>query len=111
MYDGARLRFSPSPPAPLPEAGRGEHVDLDLIHFRRERVNQASRPNLVIRRASKVQMRQRAQHVAIDARNDLATHGTPQPAAMRATLTRLVTLYVAWGKRDRAESYRALLGS
>jgi hypothetical protein len=30
---------------------------------------------------------------------------------MKATLSRLVELYVAWGKRDRAETYRALLGS
>ena len=52
-----------------------------------------------------------AETVLLDARNDLASHGTPQPAAMRATLTRLVSLYVAWGKRDRAENYRALLGS
>ena len=52
-----------------------------------------------------------AETVLLDARNDLASHGTPQPAVMRATLTRLVQLYAAWGKRDRAETYRALLGS
>ena len=50
-----------------------------------------------------------AETVLLAARNDLASHGTPQQAAMRTTLTRLVQLYVAWGKRDRAESYRALL--
>jgi len=50
-----------------------------------------------------------AETVLLDARNDLASHATPQPAVMKATLTRLVQLYVAWGKRDRAESYRALL--
>ncbi len=50
-----------------------------------------------------------AETVLLDARNELASHGTPEPAAMRATLTRLVQLYVAWGKRDRAESYRVLL--
>ena len=52
-----------------------------------------------------------AETVLLDARNDLASHGTPQPGAMQATLNRLVQLYVAWGKQDRAETYRALLGS
>jgi tetratricopeptide (TPR) repeat protein len=52
-----------------------------------------------------------AETVLLDARNDLASHGRPQPGAMKTTLNRLVQLYVAWGKRDRAESYRALLGS
>ena len=51
-----------------------------------------------------------AETVLLDARNELASHGTPQPAVMRATLTRLVQLYVAWGKQDRAETYRALIG-
>jgi tetratricopeptide (TPR) repeat protein len=52
-----------------------------------------------------------AETVLLDARGDLASLRTPQPLAMKATLTRLVDLYVAWGKRDRAETYRALLGS
>jgi tetratricopeptide (TPR) repeat protein len=52
-----------------------------------------------------------AETVLLDARNDLASHATPQPTVMKATLTRLVQLYTAWGKRDRADSYRALLGS
>jgi eukaryotic-like serine/threonine-protein kinase len=52
-----------------------------------------------------------AETVLLDARNDLASHGTPQPAAMRTTIARLVALYDAWGKHDRAVTYRALLGS
>ena len=52
-----------------------------------------------------------AETVLLDARTELTSQGAPQPAQMRATLTRLVQLYVAWGKRERAEGYRALLGS
>ena len=52
-----------------------------------------------------------AETVLLDARGDLASLHPPQPLAMKATLSRLVELYVAWGKRDRAETYRALLGS
>ena len=52
-----------------------------------------------------------AETVLLDARGDLAALHTPQPLAMKTTLSRLVELYVAWGKRDRADTYRALLGS
>ena len=52
-----------------------------------------------------------AETVLLDARTDLASNGSPQGAELRTTLTRLVQLYVAWGKQDRAKSYRALLGS
>jgi len=53
----------------------------------------------------------KAETVLLDARTDLASNGSPQGAELRTTLTRLVQLYVAWGKQDRAKSYRALLGS
>jgi hypothetical protein len=49
--------------------------------------------------------------VLLDARGDLASLHPPQPLAMKTTLSRLVELYTVWGKRDRAETYRALLGS
>ena len=52
-----------------------------------------------------------AETVLLDARNDLASHGPPQAPVMRATLTRLVQLYVAWGKPERAAAFRALLHS
>lgn len=52
-----------------------------------------------------------AEGVLLDARTDLASVRTPQPLAMKATIARLVALYDAWGKRDRAATYRALLGT
>jgi hypothetical protein len=52
-----------------------------------------------------------AETVLLDARGDLASLRAPQPVAMKATLTRLVELYTAWGKQERAATYRALLGS
>jgi len=52
-----------------------------------------------------------AETVLLDARGDLASLTPSQPVAVKTTLVRLVELYVAWGKRDRAATYRALLGS
>jgi len=52
-----------------------------------------------------------AETVLLDARGDLASLTPSQPVAVKTTLARLVELYVAWGKRDRAATYRALLGS
>lgn len=52
-----------------------------------------------------------AETVLLDARGDLASLNPSQPIAMKTTLARLVELYVAWGKRNQAETYRALLGS
>jgi tetratricopeptide (TPR) repeat protein len=52
-----------------------------------------------------------AESVLLDARSDLSALPAPQPLAMKATLTRLVELYVAWGKREQAATYRARLGS
>jgi len=52
-----------------------------------------------------------AETVLLDARGDLASLTPAQPLAMKTTLARLVELYVAWGKRDHAATYRALLGS
>jgi serine/threonine protein kinase/tetratricopeptide (TPR) repeat protein len=52
-----------------------------------------------------------AETILLDARGDLASLREPQPLAMKTTLTRLVELYVAWGKREQAATYRARLGS
>jgi serine/threonine protein kinase/tetratricopeptide (TPR) repeat protein len=51
-----------------------------------------------------------AEAVLLDARRDLEALPA-SPREVRATLTRLVDLYDAWGKRDRAAAYRALLAS
>jgi serine/threonine protein kinase/tetratricopeptide (TPR) repeat protein len=50
-----------------------------------------------------------AETVLLDARRDLEALPAPRSQATRATITRLVELYVAWGKRDSAASHRALL--
>ena len=52
-----------------------------------------------------------AEAVLLDARRDLEALPTPRDDDMKAATTRLVQLYVAWGKHDRAAAYRALLGS
>jgi serine/threonine protein kinase/tetratricopeptide (TPR) repeat protein len=50
-----------------------------------------------------------AESVLLDARRDLESQRPFRDADMKATLTRLVDLYVAWGKPDAAATYRALL--
>jgi serine/threonine protein kinase/tetratricopeptide (TPR) repeat protein len=52
-----------------------------------------------------------AEAVLLDARRDLESLHPFRDADMKATLTRLVDLYVAWGKPDAAATYRALLQS
>jgi eukaryotic-like serine/threonine-protein kinase len=52
-----------------------------------------------------------AEGVLLEARRDLEALTTSQSREMKATIGRLLELYVAWGKRDRAAEYRALLGS
>jgi serine/threonine protein kinase/tetratricopeptide (TPR) repeat protein len=51
-----------------------------------------------------------AEVVLLEARHDLEALQPERPADVNANLTRLVQLYVAWGKPDAAASYRALLG-
>jgi eukaryotic-like serine/threonine-protein kinase len=51
-----------------------------------------------------------AEAVLLDARRDLESAPARGPE-MKATIERLLELYVAWGKQDRAAGYRALLGS
>jgi len=51
-----------------------------------------------------------AETVLLDARRDL--DGQPaSPRDLRDSITRLIELYTAWGKRDEASHYRALLAS
>jgi serine/threonine protein kinase/Tfp pilus assembly protein PilF len=52
-----------------------------------------------------------AEAVLLDARRDLDALPRPHGREIRATITRLVELYDAWGKPDRAAAYRALSGS
>jgi tetratricopeptide (TPR) repeat protein len=52
-----------------------------------------------------------AEAVLLDARRDLESAPAWPAADMKANLTRLIELYTAWGKRDRAAAYRVLLGS
>ncbi|HYU80043.1 MAG TPA: hypothetical protein VEK56_13720 [Vicinamibacterales bacterium] len=52
-----------------------------------------------------------AEAVLLDARKDLGALPAPPARDVKATTTRLVELYDAWGKPDRAASYRALLAS
>jgi serine/threonine protein kinase/Tfp pilus assembly protein PilF len=52
-----------------------------------------------------------AEMVLLDAQRDLAAVPARRDAEMQATIRRLVDLYVAWGKPERAAPYRALLGS
>jgi hypothetical protein len=47
----------------------------------------------------------------LDARRDLEALSPSPRRDVDATTTRLIDLYVAWGKRDKAAQYRALLGS
>jgi eukaryotic-like serine/threonine-protein kinase len=52
-----------------------------------------------------------AETVLLQARQDLETAPVRRPEDIRATLSRLVELYAAWGKADAAATYRALLAS
>jgi eukaryotic-like serine/threonine-protein kinase len=52
-----------------------------------------------------------AETVLLEARKDLEAASPPSRRDVDANATRLVDLYVAWGKRDEAARYRALLGS
>ena len=52
-----------------------------------------------------------AEAVLLDARRDLESLRPFRDADMKATVARLVDLYVAWGKPDAAATYRALLQS
>ena len=52
-----------------------------------------------------------AEAVLLDARRDLQSLPAVRGAEMKDTITRLVALYVAWGKTENARAYRSLLGS
>jgi hypothetical protein len=52
-----------------------------------------------------------AEELLLQSRRDLDALPSPPPREVRATITRLVDLYTAWGRRDDAARYRALLGS
>jgi hypothetical protein len=55
--------------------------------------------------------RYEAEAVLLDARRELESQPTLPGAEMKTTIKRLLELYVAWGKHERAAEYRALLGS
>ena len=52
-----------------------------------------------------------AETALLEARRELDRVRPVPDGEIKTALTRLVDLYVAWGKRDSAESYRTLLGS
>jgi serine/threonine-protein kinase len=52
-----------------------------------------------------------AEAVLLEARRDLEAMPSPPQPVTRATVTRLVALYSAWGKAAEADRYRALLSS
>jgi tetratricopeptide (TPR) repeat protein len=52
-----------------------------------------------------------AEPLLLSARRDLDITPGPQSPEARATIARLVALYVAWGRPDKAAEYRALLPS
>jgi serine/threonine protein kinase/tetratricopeptide (TPR) repeat protein len=52
-----------------------------------------------------------AEAVLLDARRSLESLPAPRGVELNATIKRLVELYGAWGKHDRAMEYQALLGS
>ena len=52
-----------------------------------------------------------AEAVLLDAHRDLEAVPGPQSRDAKATLARLVALYDAWGRPDRAAAYRRLLAS
>jgi hypothetical protein len=49
--------------------------------------------------------------VLLEARRDLDALPSPSRRDVNAAITRLIDLYIAWGKHDEAAHYRALLGS
>jgi len=52
-----------------------------------------------------------AEAVLLEARRDLAAASPPSSRDVREAITRLIDLYVVWGKHDQAAHYRALLRS
>lgn len=52
-----------------------------------------------------------AETALLEARRDLAASRAARPGDLTATITRLIDLYVAWGKPDTAAAYRAQLGA
>ena len=52
-----------------------------------------------------------AEAVLLEARGDLAAVSPPSRRDVHETISRLIDLYVAWGKPDKADHYRVLLGS
>ena len=52
-----------------------------------------------------------AEPVLLAARRDIDITPGPQSPEAKATIARLVALYVAWGRSDKAAEYRALLPS
>ena len=53
-----------------------------------------------------------AEDMLLDARRQLeALPASVRPAEMKVAIARLIELYVAWGKPDKAASFRAQLGS
>jgi hypothetical protein len=52
-----------------------------------------------------------AEAALLDARRELESLPASGGAEMKVALARLVELYIAWGKREQAASYRTLLGS
>jgi tetratricopeptide (TPR) repeat protein len=52
-----------------------------------------------------------AETTLLEARHDLESSSSPRRLDVKTTITRLMELYVAWGRPDAAAVYRALLGS
>ena len=52
-----------------------------------------------------------AEAVLLEARGDLAAVSPPSRRDVHETISRLIDLYVAWGKPDKAARYRVLLAS
>jgi tetratricopeptide (TPR) repeat protein len=52
-----------------------------------------------------------AEATLLDARRELEAATQPQPREIATALTRLIDLYAAWGKPDRAAAFRARLAS
>jgi len=52
-----------------------------------------------------------AEAVLLEARRDLEALSPPPRRDVDATISRLIDLYIAWGKHDKAASYRALVKS
>jgi hypothetical protein len=50
-----------------------------------------------------------AETVLLEARRDLEAMRAPRRPEIEATMTRLVDLYVKWGRPEAAATYRALL--